>query len=131
MNGKNFLIISKNTEAALSYIKSATELLRSRGCNVFCLSEKASFFDGLDIAPISSDKLKHINIALVFGGDGTILKAGRLLISYKIPILGINMDSTVIAALLTILGYSINATIIVFDRVRENNKNYDYVLLTL
>lgn len=38
-------------------------------------------------------------------------------------ILQINMDSTVIAALLTILGYSINATIIVFDRVRENNKN--------
>lgn len=93
MNGKNFLIISKNTEAALSYIKSATELLRSRGCNVFCLSEKASFFDGLDIAPISSDKLKHINIALVFGGDGTILKAGRLLIPYKIPILGINMGT--------------------------------------
>ena len=93
MNGKNFLIISKNTEAALSYIKSATELLRSRGCNVFCLSEKASFFDGLDIAPISSDKLKHINIALVFGGDGTILKAGRLLIPFKIPILGINMGT--------------------------------------
>ncbi len=38
-------------------------------------------------------------------------------------LLQINMDSTVIAALLTILGYSINATIIVFDRVRENNKN--------
>ena len=93
MNGENFLIISKNTEAALSYIKSATELLRSRGCNVFCLSEKASFFDGLDIAPISSDKLNHINIALVFGGDGTILKAGRLLIPYKIPILGINMGT--------------------------------------
>ena len=32
------------------------------------------------------------------------------------------MNSNVIAALLTILGYSINATIIVFDRVRENVK---------
>ena len=32
------------------------------------------------------------------------------------------MNSNVIAALLTILGYSINATIIVFDRVRENLK---------
>ncbi|MBQ8577681.1 MAG: protein translocase subunit SecF [Clostridia bacterium] len=34
------------------------------------------------------------------------------------------MNSNVIAALLTILGYSINATIIVFDRVRENVKLY-------
>ena len=35
-------------------------------------------------------------------------------------LLQIPMNTAVIAALLTILGYSINATIIVFDRVREN-----------
>lgn len=35
----------------------------------------------------------------------------------------IPMQSTMIAALLTILGYSINATIIIFDRIRENTKN--------
>lgn len=93
MNGKNFLIISKNTEAALPYIKSATELLRSCGCNVFCLPEKAVFFEGLDITPIPSDKLNDIRTAFVFGGDGTILKAGRLLLPYKIPILGINMGT--------------------------------------
>ena len=34
--------------------------------------------------------------------------------------LGIPMDSNMIAAVLTIVGYSINATIIIFDRVREN-----------
>ncbi len=40
---------------------------------------------------------------------------------FQIPI-----NSNIIAALLTILGYSINATIIVFDRVRENrNKDKD------
>ncbi len=36
---------------------------------------------------------------------------------FKIP-----LNSTMIAAVLTILGYSINATIIVFDRIRENVK---------
>ncbi len=46
-------------------------------------------------------------------------------------ILQLPMNSNVIAALLTILGYSINATIIVFDRVRENlkknpNAPFDY-----
>ena len=34
---------------------------------------------------------------------------------FQIPV-----NSNIIAALLTILGYSINATIVVFDRVREN-----------
>lgn len=34
----------------------------------------------------------------------------------------IQTNLTFIAAILTILGYSINATIIIFDRIRENNK---------
>lgn len=37
-------------------------------------------------------------------------------------ILQIPLNMTFIAAILTILGYSINATIVVFDRVRENRK---------
>ncbi|MBE6680995.1 MAG: protein translocase subunit SecF [Ruminococcaceae bacterium] len=37
---------------------------------------------------------------------------------FQIPV-----SSTIIAAILTILGYSINATIVIFDRIRENNKN--------
>lgn len=34
----------------------------------------------------------------------------------------ITMNTSFVAAVLTIIGYSINATIVVFDRVRENNK---------
>ncbi len=37
-------------------------------------------------------------------------------------ILQLPMNITFIAAILTILGYSINATIVVFDRIRENRK---------
>ena len=37
-------------------------------------------------------------------------------------ILSIPVNSNIIAVILTILGYSINATIIVFDRIRENMK---------
>lgn len=39
----------------------------------------------------------------------------------------IPLSSSVIAAFLTILGYSINATIVVFDRIRENSKKVDDV----
>ena len=38
----------------------------------------------------------------------------------------IELNSTFIAALITILGYSINNTIIVFDRIRENSKSVFY-----
>jgi preprotein translocase subunit SecF len=37
-------------------------------------------------------------------------------------ILGKEFDLTIIAALLTIIGYSLNDTIIVFDRIRENTR---------
>lgn len=37
--------------------------------------------------------------------------------------LQIEIDSTFIAALLTIFGYSVNNTIVIFDRMRENKKN--------
>lgn len=37
------------------------------------------------------------------------------------------ITTSVIAAFLTILGYSINATIVVFDRIRENRKKLDNV----
>ncbi len=40
-------------------------------------------------------------------------------------LLQIPISSSVIAAFLTILGYSINATIVVFDRVRENRKKLE------
>jgi len=44
----------------------------------------------------------------------------------------IEVNTPFIAAVLTVLGYSINDTIVVFDRIRENRKSYgryDYVTL--
>lgn len=42
-----------------------------------------------------------------------------ILASFKVPVI---FDMTAIAAILTIIGYSLNDTIIVFDRVREERK---------
>ena len=46
-------------------------------------------------------------------------------IIFQIPV-----NSTFIAAIITIIGYSINATIVIFDRVRELEKNPTDSLLT-
>lgn len=39
-------------------------------------------------------------------------------------VLGLEFDLTVVAAILTVAGYSINDTVVVFDRVRENLRRY-------
>ena len=38
----------------------------------------------------------------------------------KFSLLNIEIDLTIVAAFLTIVGYSLNDTIVVFDRIREN-----------
>lgn len=50
-----------------------------------------------------------------------------------IILIGVNLNLEILAALLTILGYSINDTIVVFDRIRENltnpkDKNLDSII---
>ena len=50
-----------------------------------------------------------------------LLHDGLITISAA-SILNIEIDSAFVAALLTVLGYSINDTIIIFDRIRENLK---------
>ena len=44
-------------------------------------------------------------------------------------VLQIRFDLAIIAALLTIVGYSLNDTVVVFDRVRENLRKYKKMLL--
>jgi len=47
-----------------------------------------------------------------------------LVMSAFMIIFRIQVNSSFVAALITILGYSINNTIVLFDRVRENEKGY-------
>ena len=46
-----------------------------------------------------------------------------LLVAFAATIVcGFNIDSNIVAVFLTILGYSINNTIVIYDRIRENRK---------
>jgi preprotein translocase subunit SecF len=53
-----------------------------------------------------------------------------LLMTAFVSIFQIQVNSTYIAACLTIIGYSINDTIVVFDRIRENNHKYDLSMVS-
>lgn len=97
--------------------------------------------DGFTGAAISSDLIYNaitaviialvvmlIYIAIVFEFSSGLSAIIALLHDIMIMFAGmvifqIELSSTFIAALVTILGYSINNSIIVFDRVRENRRN--------
>ena len=54
----------------------------------------------------------------------TILVIGLFALLHGLLPFSLDVDQSFIAAILTIIGYSINATVVIFDRVRENRKNY-------
>ena len=61
----------------------------------------------------------YSGLAAVIG----LLHDVAIMLSFVVLFRGsIRVETTFIAALLTIVGYSINNTIIIFDRIRENNK---------
>ncbi len=62
---------------------------------------------------------------LAFGASSVIALIHDVIVVLMVYAVGsafISVGSTCIACMLTIVGYSINATIVVFDRVRENRK---------
>ncbi|HOX07071.1 MAG TPA: protein translocase subunit SecD [Planctomycetota bacterium] len=49
-----------------------------------------------------------------------MLAAGALMLANRMGLAGAQIDLVIVAALLTIIGFSINDTIVIFDRIREN-----------
>ncbi|MBT4277858.1 protein translocase subunit SecF [Candidatus Falkowbacteria bacterium] len=72
--------------------------------------------------PISSWKYGVIAIIALF--HDILIVLGIFVFLGKF--FSIEVNAPFVAALLTILGYSVNDTIVIFDRVRENLKHYDY-----
>ena len=62
---------------------------------------------------------------LAFGASSVLALIHDVIVVLMVYAVGsafISVGSTFIACMLTIVGYSINATIVIFDRVRENRK---------
>jgi SecD/SecF fusion protein len=54
----------------------------------------------------------------------TIVIVGAYSLTYKFMPFSMEIDQSFIAAVLTVIGYSVNDTVVVFDRVREIMHNY-------
>lgn len=83
------------------------------------------------IAIVISSILMLIYIAIrfsdvKFGASAVLALIHDVMIVFAVYSIGkLSVGNTFIACMLTILGYSINATIIIFDRIRENLKTMD------
>lgn len=63
--------------------------LLERGFQVFC-DQNAGLILNMP-AMAGADLARQIDLAIVVGGDGTLLGAGRLLAAYEVPIVGVNL----------------------------------------
>jgi NAD+ kinase len=81
------LVISPSRAEAITAAKELAPLLQSAGFSLYTISDVS--IEG--IKKVSSIDLPEIEIAVVLGGDGTILRAAEITLERNVPLLGINM----------------------------------------
>ena len=80
-------VISPSRAEAVAAAKELAPLLQAAGFSLYTISDVT--VDG--ISHVSAADLPQIEIAVVLGGDGTILRAAEITLERNIPLLGINM----------------------------------------
>jgi len=92
---KAICIINDKKIHALPFVIQMADGLEQRGVHVIPAITDApwSTSELLMEESLSKIAMEKPDIALVFGGDGSILHAARLLAPYGIPLLGVNMGS--------------------------------------
>ncbi|MCB4792153.1 MAG: NAD(+)/NADH kinase [Elusimicrobia bacterium] len=74
------IIFNTEKKKAKEELQKLTGALENMGCKVIPISS-------------SNQNVKNLDFALTLGGDGTMLKASRMLSIHKIPVLGINLGA--------------------------------------
>lgn len=90
-SGSVAIVYRSHTESAVKAAQDLAKWLTSEGISVFTApSQKA-----LQGAPLmaSAKEFKNVRLVVVLGGDGTYLRAVRLIEGHQIPLLGFNMGS--------------------------------------
>ena len=87
------------------------------------LTDQAGLLIGLTLLLILGYASIRFKLQFAVGAVVGIIHDSLVMVAFVIWT-GMEFNTTTIAALLTILGYSINNTIVVFDRIRENRRIY-------
>jgi len=87
------------------------------------LTDQAGLLMGLTLLLILAYASIRFKLQYAIGAVIGILHDTLVMVAFVVWS-GMEFNTTTIAALLTILGYSINNTIVIFDRIRENRRIY-------
>ena len=83
-------LIGKQTPEIAESLRALREFLRKRGCEVMIEKDTAASV-GENGTVANYDEIgKGADLAIVVGGDGTMLAAARNLVRHKVPLAGIN-----------------------------------------
>ncbi len=77
-------------EETFEIIKELSDWLEKRGVKVYVEKELGTMINHPNSIPYS-ELPESVDMVLVFGGDGTLLRVARLVSKYGIPILGVNI----------------------------------------
>ena len=83
-------VIGKQTPEIAESLRALRDLLRKRGCEVLVEKETAAIVGDNGPAAGYEEIGRSADLAIVVGGDGTILAAARNLARHKVPLAGIN-----------------------------------------
>lgn len=88
-NKKIAIVYRIHSPEAVKTAKKLAEKLKRRRYKVYTAPEQKQIPDTQLL--VSSNELKEMSLIIVLGGDGTYLRAVRLLKGHSVPILGFNM----------------------------------------
>jgi NAD+ kinase len=80
-------LVNPSRPEAISAAGELAPLLFSAGFSLYTISD----IDIEGIKKVATEDLPEIEVAVVLGGDGTILRAAEVTLARKIPLLGINL----------------------------------------
>lgn len=83
------IFCKENDDRIESTLKALLSFLKAKEFKIVADKSAAKI---IDVPTMKTNKFCNcIDLAIVVGGDGTLLKAGRLLSNYEIPVIGINL----------------------------------------
>jgi len=87
---KRVALIGKQTPEIAQSLRALRDLLRKRGCEVMLERDTAASVGENGSVAGYDDIGRSADLAIVIGGDGTMLAAARNLAHHKVPLAGIN-----------------------------------------
>ena len=92
MKPYKFLIIpNRKKDTDLAVTKRILAFLRGKGQELYVDPEFWEDTKSFQTNPVTPDQYDSIHMAVILGGDGTILSSARKLYQYSIPLLGVNL----------------------------------------